>query len=63
MTLIHEVDIVTSDISHVTKYHNYLCVIHVICVKLYIYIYLHSAKHRMRHNPGKIVTNGCKVHV
>ena len=24
------------------------------------YIYLHSAMYRMRYNPGKIVTHGCK---
>ena len=30
---------------------------------LYIYIYLHSANHRMRYNPGNIVTYGCKLNV
>ena len=49
--------IVTSGNSHVTKQYIYLYVIHVMYVKLYIYL------HRMRYNPGKIVTHGCKLHV
>ena len=32
---------------HTIKY-IYLFIIHVMCVKLYIYMYLHSAKRRMR---------------
>ena len=28
-----------------------------------LYIHLHSAKHRMRYDPEKIVTHGCKSHV
>ena len=54
---IHVSDIVTSDISHVTRQYIFLGVIHVICVKLYIYP--HSAKHIMRYNPRKIVAHGC----
>ena len=58
---IHVVDIVTSDISHDTKSYIYLNVIHVIYVKLYIY--LHSIKCMMKYNPGKMVIHGCKLHV
>ena len=40
---------------------------HVIFVKLnvyiYIYIYIYNAKHRMRYDPGKIVTHGHKLHM
>ena len=61
MTLILIVGIITSDISHVTKNHIYLYVIHVIYVKLCIY--LHNAKHKVRYDPEKIVTHGCKLHV
>ena len=61
MMFIHVVDIVTSDISHVTKLFIYLYVIHVIYVMLYVC--LHSAKHMMRYDPERIATRGCKLHV
>ena len=61
MTFIHIVDILTSDNSHVTKFYIYLYVIHVIYVMLYVY--LHSAKRRMRYDPEMIVTHGFKLHV
>ena len=65
MTFIHAADIVTSDISHVTKlyiyFYIYLFVIHVICDKLFLY--LHSVKRRMRYNPEKIVTHGYELHM
>ena len=61
MTFIHVVNIVTSDISHVTKQYIYLYVIHVIYAMLYTY--LRSEKRMMKNKPGKIVTHGCKLHV
>ena len=30
---------------------------------LFIYIYLHSAKQRIKYDPGKIVTHGYKLQV
>ena len=61
MTFMHVIDIVTSDISHVTKQYIYLYVIHVIYVMLYIYV--HSAKRRMRCDPEKTVIHGCKLYM
>ena len=55
------VDIVTSDISHVTKQYIYLYIIHVMYVKIYINLY--SAKRMVKYNPGKIVIHGCKLHM
>ena len=53
--------IVTFDNSYVTKSYILLNIIYVIYVKLYIF--LHSAKLRMRYNPQKMVAYGCKLHV
>ena len=61
MTFIHVVNIVTSDISHVTKQYIYLYVIHVIYAMSYIY--LHNPKHRMRYDSENTKTHGCRLRV
>ena len=55
------VDIVTSESSHITYKNTSLYVVQIIHVKYTIY--LHSLKRRMRYNPEKVGTHGCKLHV
>ena len=61
MTFIHVVDIITFDISHVTRI-IYLFM-HIACNICQVTIYLHSAKRRIRKDPVKIVIHDCKLHV
>ena len=63
ITFIHVVHIDASDISQVKNKYIYLCIIHIIHIKLYAYIYIHSTKRRMRYHPGKIVICGFKLFV